>query len=266
MVAETMDARKASSYKNEKINKWQQDVQEQGRSDQSEACGYCGRSPKHAKNNCPAKDKTCKKCGMKGHFQAVCRSQPQRDQRESGGHSQSQPPGGAAKPVRIGNVPVARVTKNLPVLENVEDDAETTPLMKDVTITPRVGKTFKYDVFPGTGCYQSIMLLDLVTKYGLKVDKNKKKRLRTINGLTMKCCGAVSIEVAFEGRKTGILALITPSLKNEILLSWMTLQRMGIIPEVFPHVAEDVQIRAVRSPDEKLATSQSLRLGTSSKL
>lgn len=35
-------------------------------------CGNCGRS--HAQNNCPARGKTCRKCGKRNHFAAVCRS------------------------------------------------------------------------------------------------------------------------------------------------------------------------------------------------
>ena len=43
-------------------------------------------------------------------------------------------------------------------------------------------------------------------------------------------------DVAFEGHKTDVLALVTSSLHEEILLSWRTLQPLGIIPEDFPHV------------------------------
>ena len=51
----------------------------------------------------------------------------------------------------------------------------------------------------------------------------------------MKCSGLVSIQVLYEGRTTDVLALVTPALQDEILLSWRTLQRLGVIPENFPH-------------------------------
>ena len=41
----------------------------------SNRCGRCGKSPSHARTNCPAKDATCHKCNMRGHWGAVCRSQ-----------------------------------------------------------------------------------------------------------------------------------------------------------------------------------------------
>ena len=31
-------------------------------------CSRCGKSPKHSKQQCPAKDSTCKKCYKKGHY------------------------------------------------------------------------------------------------------------------------------------------------------------------------------------------------------
>ena len=40
----------------------------------SSACTRCGRRPAHDRLHCPARDATCRKCGKKGHYQAVCRS------------------------------------------------------------------------------------------------------------------------------------------------------------------------------------------------
>ena len=37
-------------------------------------CDRCGKSPGHARHNCPAKDAVCHKCSKKGHYGAVCRS------------------------------------------------------------------------------------------------------------------------------------------------------------------------------------------------
>ena len=38
------------------------------------ACTRCGKRPAHDRQHCPAKDVTCRKCGKRGHYQAVCRS------------------------------------------------------------------------------------------------------------------------------------------------------------------------------------------------
>ena len=40
----------------------------------STTCTRCGRHPKHDQSHCPAKDAECRKCGKKGHFQAMCKT------------------------------------------------------------------------------------------------------------------------------------------------------------------------------------------------
>lgn len=41
--------------------------------DSSRQCGWCGKEL-HNRASCPAKEAFCRKCGKKGHFEAVCRS------------------------------------------------------------------------------------------------------------------------------------------------------------------------------------------------
>ena len=185
------------------LDEWMKDAEEQGRQSQTkDVCGYCGRAGKHDRADCPAKDKTCSKCNKAGHFKIVCRSSGNgggsgRGQLQSRGRGRSQSRGGAGvKSIRV----------NLSRVEDAEDDAEPTPLMTDVTITPQTGTPFLHDVFPDTGCYQSLISLDLVTANGMVVDKRKKKTLRAVNGFALKCCGAVTFQVAVGGQRTGVLA------------------------------------------------------------
>ena len=42
---------------------------------QKPTCTRCGRSPPHARQQCPAREAVCHKCAKKGHFQSVCRSE-----------------------------------------------------------------------------------------------------------------------------------------------------------------------------------------------
>ena len=58
-----------------KHNKQRSDKQpdKKGNSPKATTCGWCGKSP-HRKEQCPAKDIVCHKCGKRGHFQSVCRS------------------------------------------------------------------------------------------------------------------------------------------------------------------------------------------------
>ena len=37
-------------------------------------CYRCGKAANHSRSQCPARDANCGKCGLRGHFAAVCRS------------------------------------------------------------------------------------------------------------------------------------------------------------------------------------------------
>ena len=41
---------------------------------QQQGCYRCGRTPGHARQNCPAKDARCRKCNRIGHYESVCRA------------------------------------------------------------------------------------------------------------------------------------------------------------------------------------------------
>ena len=54
--------------------------------------------------------------------------------------------------------------------------------MKDVEIEPTKGKPFKFNIFPDTGCYQSLIASDLVKTYGMQVDRNRVKKIKAVDG------------------------------------------------------------------------------------
>lgn len=110
------------------------------------------------------------------------------------------------------------------------DNAQTTPLMEDVLIHPTSQKTrngshmvncsgtpFRFNVFPDSGCYQSLISEDLVGMYGMGLDRTQTKRIRGADGNLKKCSGSVSFEATYETCTTHILALVTPTLQNEVL-------------------------------------------------
>ena len=118
--------------------------------------------------------------------------------------------------------------------------------MEDVLIHPTSQKTrngshmvncsgtpFQFNVFPDSGCYQSLISEDLVGMYGMGLARTQRKQIRAVDGNLMKCSGSVSFEATYGTRTTHILALVTRTLQKEVLLSWKALQRLGVIPEEF---------------------------------
>ena len=58
------------------------------------------------------------------------------------------------------------------------------PLMKDVKIRPfktnqGLGNTTTLDVFPDTGCQQTLVAEDLASACGLVMDQTKKKKIKS---------------------------------------------------------------------------------------
>ena len=118
----------------------------------------------------------------------------------------------------------------------VIDDSEPTLMMEDVKIKPINGKDKPsvIEVFPNTGCQQNIISQDLIKACGLKLDRFRRKRILAVDGTRVPCNGSTTFQVTYGKYKTNILALVTPALSSEIILSWRALQRLGVIPEDFP--------------------------------
>ena len=102
---------------------------------------------------------------MMNHFQSVCLGKLA--------------PNAEDKTNRVGRINV--VCKRA----RVQDDSEPTPLMKDVKIRPfktnqGLGNTTTLDVFPDTGCQQTLMAEHLVSACGLVLDQTKEKKIKSL--------------------------------------------------------------------------------------
>ena len=47
---------------------------DKGEKTSKSTCKWCGKSPSHAKQQCPAREAVCHKCKKRGHFKSVCRT------------------------------------------------------------------------------------------------------------------------------------------------------------------------------------------------
>ena len=66
----------------------------QVKTSQPSACHWCGHSPSHAREDCPAQKQTCSHCGKQGHYSTVClsKSRTQPKGKASGNFRSSRPP------------------------------------------------------------------------------------------------------------------------------------------------------------------------------
>ena len=74
----------------------------------SDKCGNCGKQRHQNKDQCPARGKTCKKCGKTNHYAAVCRSGGQGQQESRGsvtnGQAQKRSHGNPPPQGKIGQI------------------------------------------------------------------------------------------------------------------------------------------------------------------
>ena len=108
--------------------------------------------------------------------------------------------------------------------------------MENVEVKPINGKNKPsiIEVFPDTGCQQSIVSEDLIDACGLILDRSKRKKITAVDGGEVPCTGSTTFQATYHERTTNVLALVTPALSGEVILSWRALQRLGVIPMDFP--------------------------------
>ena len=170
---------------------------------------------------------TCNNCNKMGHLQAVCKGTPN-----------------AAKTTKTGRVTVDNgVVARKVASTKVVDDSDPIPMMENVKVEAIVTdkKQMKktrpttMEIFPDSGCQETLISEDLVGHLGLILDQQRKKQIKGIDGKTsVPCLGSTSFRVTYDGQQTNVLALVTSSLSNEIVLSWRALQRLGVLPEDYP--------------------------------
>ena len=90
---------------------------------------------------------------------------------------------------------------------------------------------------PDTGCTQSLMPADLASHHNMVIDTHQWKKIRVVNDQKLDFSGTVTFDIEYEGCLMEVVALVSLSINTEVLLSWHTLQELGVIPEGFPHVS-----------------------------
>ena len=66
------------------------------------------------------------------------------------------------------------------------------------------------------------------------MDRYRFKPLKNVNGNSVKVISSVTFEVVYKGIDVEIVALVSAAIEEEIILSWRTLQKLGIITDRFP--------------------------------
>jgi len=173
------------------------------------SCTWCG-GKKHEKTKCPAADKECRRCKMKGHFAHVCRS--------------SVPKTGEVSSVATNEEKTAASCK----LRYVTADFFSTDSKE------RLGTLTK--VLPDSGATSSLMSSkDFLALGGKKQNlHNDGTKLKAANNLPILYWGKICFRVRVGDKSTMVIFFVTPE-HDTTLLSVEACINVGLIPPVFPN-------------------------------
>ena len=203
-------------------------------------CYRCGVSG-HAPDKCNAKEMKCHGCEQKGHLKRVCqvlRNKKGGNKREKtravteAKEEQEDPPPKYESEEEEAEEEVEGAIARIVKIRHIPDPH--TPRV-DIKVNGRFWMTACAD----TGTTKTIISYDIAKLYGLKLYK-ASEILLAANGEIMKCEGKTPLKLAFQGMITNVMALVTSSMKNEMLISMNDLKKMKILPDDFPNVIRKV--------------------------
>ena len=118
-----------------------------------------------------------------------------------------------------------------------EGQADPTPMMQDIVVIPHEGgQPFEFEACPDTGCTKTIIARNLAIRKGMRFNPDSNLKIRAVNAQRLDNSGSVTFTLRYQGRSTEVNALVSDSIKDEILLSWRVLKNLGVIDNTFPNV------------------------------
>ena len=198
-------------------------------SSSSKRCSKCGTSHKPEKS-CfiDAKDLVCAGCGKHGHARRACSSVTVWSIATVGAPA----PGAARVPRHYPE----DVSSDDDFFANLEVHPKVTPLLK-VRIHHAKGR-FVYPSFPDRGSAISLASSELALRIGVKVSKTPASlpQLTTVNGDPLRVNGVarLRIDIPHSGNFIRTVIVISPDVKEGLLLGYLDLCNLGVVSKDFP--------------------------------
>ena len=202
----------------------------------------CG-SQNHKANNCK-KDRNqlqCSHCKINGHATSVCLKKFKSESRPASRMASRAPsPTPPATPEPQPSTSMHRLTGNILTLKEASENVRALKPTPDLRVHFRSidGKTtFSYNACSDTGATHSFISANIIARYRLDYNANKKVSLGQVNGAHLDCKGCIQLFAQCpSGPEAMIEAVISGDAEDLILISWHDLQNLGVIPRNFPSV------------------------------
>ena len=233
---------------NQKGPNWKQkDRGKPGQQQSSQTCWRCLTpcSPEHNPNSCRFKTANCKQCGKLGHIKVACPSNTRRAQvktAEGDDQEEEEPDTAEFKAVRAVNAARANgvfasskmITSKGKVTKVKNPHNRPTPKM-EVTLSGLKGEMTPSSALPDTGATQTIVSRDHAKSAKLKVDPEGAIPILAADGLEMKCEGSTEIDLTYQDTTAKVIALVSSTVEDELIVSWHDLIKLRVIHEDFPN-------------------------------
>ena len=86
--------------------------------------------------------------------------------------------------------------------------------------------------------HQTIIARNVAARHNMLIDPNSQQRFRAVNGQRLDNSGSVIFNIEYQGWTTEVKALVSKSIKDEVLLSLRVLQSLCVIDSSFQNVRE----------------------------
>ena len=110
-------------------------------------------------------------------------------------------------------------------------------MMQNIIVIPHEGgQPFEFEACPDTGCTKTIIAHNLTIRQGMRFNPDSTLKIRAVNAQRLDNSGSVTFTPRYQGRSNEVNALVSDTVKDEILLSWRVLKILGVIDSTFQNV------------------------------
>ena len=224
--------------------KGSQDIPPKTANDLKGLCRRCGDS-KHNTKDCPREDLTCFTCGKPNHTSRVCMTggtheRFEKNKQKGRGRSLSRNKRRSPSPS-----PTSSEQSNCLIAFSGSQSKRTsrpTPRL-DIRCRGKRGTPFSFRILPDSGASTTIISMDLVSSNGIPINRDSRVNVRAANGQKLDCQGAATLYIRYgEGKETKVHAYVSADVKDDIMLSWHDMVKLGILHQDFP---EPIHVHAV---------------------
>ena len=206
-------------------------------------CGRCGRPWHKDIKNCPAKGKTCLKCGKLDHFASFCKSKMPKNFNQRLGQMSAEMP----------------ALLRLSVNQTSNSCATRAPTVQ--VLVSGLNGSSKMVALPDSGADLTAADVEMLPRLGENVEnllKPSNKQTSAVDGSHLKAIGQLPVTITLGKTSVEDVVHVFPSIPGGMLLSWKTSKDLSILPPNYPCQIQKICNVNLKSDEDDLTTEEDL--------